>query len=188
MIFVLISAVALAAAVLVPGASDWVMLAGPCLLASLWLWWRRKPAAKPGAYIIVDGSNVMHWDGGVPTVGAVVAVVKALAARGFTVGVMFDANAGYKLFDRYRDDYAFARALGVPEDRVLVVPKGTVADQYIWQAARDMGARVVSDDRYRDWLADFPEIAEAGRLVRGGIRDGQVWFKGLDLPLDGAPP
>lgn len=141
--------------------------------------------AKPGAYIIVDGSNVMHWDGGGPTVGAVVAVVKALAARGFTVGVMFDANAGYKLFDRYRDDFAFARALGMAEDKVLVVPKGTVADEYIWQAARRLGARVVSDDRYRDWLDAFPEIAEPGRLVRGGIRDGQVWFKGLDVPLEG---
>jgi Zc3h12a-like Ribonuclease NYN domain len=186
MVLVLISALGVLAALAVPGASDWVMLAGPCLVASIWLWLkrpRRAPAVKPGNTVIIEGSNVMHWDGGVPKLAAVKAVVKELAAQGFTVGVMFDANAGYKLVDRYQDDHELAGRLGLPIDKVLVVPKGTVADQFIWQAAQRSGARVVSADRYRDWIATFPEIEKPGRLIRGGIKDGQVWLTDLDVAV-----
>ncbi|SDZ60416.1 hypothetical protein SAMN05444004_13012 [Jannaschia faecimaris] len=45
--------------------------------------------------------------------------------------------------------------------------------------ARDMGAIVVTDDRYRDWADDFPEVRRKGHLVRGGYRDGKLW---LNLP------
>ena len=98
------------------------------------------------------------------------------------MGVMFDANAGYKLQDRYQDDRHMARQLRLPEDRVLVVPKGVPADQYILTAARDLGARVVTNDRYRDWLERFPEAAEPGFLIRGGASEaGEVWLNPRDL-------
>jgi len=108
----------------------------------------------------------------------VVQAVRQLEARGLKVGVIFDANAGYKTHDRYQDDAAMARRLGLPEERVLVVPKGTVADRFILQAARRLGAKVISNDRYRDWLAEFPEAANPGFLIRGGVRQGVLWLDG----------
>lgn len=183
----LLSLLALGWAIIAPGWSDLALLAGPCLVASLWLLWRqvrarlRPPKPAPKAHVIVDGSNVLHWNGGKPALETVLAVVQALEARGLTPGVMFDANAGYKTHDRYQDDAELARRLGLPEDRVLVVPKGVPADPYILRAARDLGARVVTNDRYRDWQADFPEVAAPGFLIHGGMRDGAVWLQDRDI-------
>ncbi len=71
--------------------------------------------------------------------------------------------------------------IGLPGDQVVVVPKGTVADLTVLAAARDLGARVVTNDRYRDWAEQHPEVREPGHLVRGGYRDGQLWLN-LDMP------
>jgi len=128
--------------------------------------------AKP--HVIVDGSNVLFWNGGAPALETVDAVVQDLLARGFMPGVIFDANVGYKIGSRYLDDAELARRLGLPDNRVLVVPRGTVADTVILSAARRIKAKVVTNDRYRDWAQDFPEIREPGFLIRGGLRNGLV--------------
>jgi hypothetical protein len=90
--------------------------------------------------------------------------------------VVFDANAGHKLTGRYKHDHALGKLLGLPEARVMVVDKGTPADPTILAAARDLGARVVTNDRYRDWAETHPEVASAGHLIRGGYRDGHLWL------------
>ncbi|PYF10229.1 Zc3h12a-like ribonuclease protein [Rhodobacter viridis] len=133
---------------------------------------RRRP------HILIDGSNVMHWRDNSPSLEPVRAVVTLTKKAGFTPGVVFDANAGYKLEGRYRDDRHLARALGLPEAQVLVVSKGQQADPVLLAVARDRGARIVTNDRFRDWAAPHPEIATPGHLIRGGWRDGAVW---LDL-------
>lgn len=169
---------------------DLVLLAGLCALASLVLLllaWRRSPQKglfrkkqpKPAEkWIVVDGSNVMYWNDNTPKLETVLAVVKHLIAKGYAPGVMFDANAGYLLGGRYMHDGAMGRGLGLPKDRVMVVPKGVPADPYILNAAQDLGAQIVTNDRYRDWVGDHPEVAQAGHLIKGGFRDGVLW---LDL-------
>ena len=194
----LISLVGVAVALVLPAARDLILLAGPIALASLFLllrprqapsrWDRlgaetsrragpRKVRAK-GPHVIVDGSNVLFWNGNTPSLDSVKAVLAHLTDQGFTPGVMFDASAGYRIGDHYQDDAELARRLRLPPDRVLVVPKGTVADQVILQAARDLKARVVTNDRYRDWAGEFPEVVTPGFLIRGEVTDGKVW---LDL-------
>ncbi len=175
-----------------PGWSDLMLLALPCAIASLFLllrqgwtprratisWPDRVPtfATKPPNWIVVDGSNVLHWHDGAPQIETVRAVVTLLKQRGFTPGVVFDANAGYKIVGSYQHDHALGRMLGLPEDRVMVVPKGTSADPTILAAARDLNAPIVSNDRFRDWTDRHPEVNEPGRVIRGGIRDGQLWL------------
>lgn len=176
---------AVAALSLDPAWADARVVAVPGVLASLLLvLLRLRGAARRGGpapearWIVVDGSNVMYWKDGTPQVGTVRDVVARLVALGYAPGVMFDANAGHLLAGAYRHDGAFARMLGLPQDRVMVVPKGTQADGYILQAARDLGARVVTNDRFRDWIEQFPEVRQPGHLVRGNYRDGALW---LDL-------
>lgn len=201
----LASAVALGLALVLPGLSDFVMLAGPMAIAGLFLLlraWRRLQAlgptrwpapapaekrlrapwsaAKPN-WIVIDGSNVMHWQDGIPRIEALQEVLAELIRLGLSPGVIFDANAGHKLLGKYKHDFAFAKMLGLPHDRVLVVPKGEPADSTILAVARDLGARVVSNDRYRDWAETYPEVAMPGHVIRGGYRDGQLW-------LDMSPP
>ena len=135
-----------------------------------------SPRALPNP-ILVDGSNVMHWKDETPQILAVQSVVEMLKRRGFTPGVVFDANAGYKLTGRYMNERDFALLLTLPADQVFVVPKGTPADPYLLSAARDFGARVVTRDRFRDWAEAHPEVKEPGFLVRGGYRDsGEFWL------------
>lgn len=163
-----------------PAASDLLLIAGPCLvggiLVLLWTLFRGRTARK---WAILDGSNVMHWQDQTVSIRPVQDVLAHLRKRGYTAGVVFDANAGYKLSGKYRHDGSLSRTLGLPEDRVMVVNKGEPADPMILTMARDMGAIVITDDRFRDWAGDFPEVRTKGHLVRGGYRDGALW---LDLP------
>jgi hypothetical protein len=169
-----------AVALLVPGWDDLILLAGPCAVAALVLliFAPRRQNAVPVAkkWIVMDGSNVMHWKDGTAQIGTISAVLHHLEARGFSVGIVFDANAGYKLSDRYQDDNVLARIFRLPSDRVLVVPKGQPADPVILAAARDLGGQIVTNDRFRDWEADFPEVRTPGHLIRGGFRDGKLWL------------
>ncbi|MFN3971283.1 MAG: NYN domain-containing protein [Gemmobacter sp.] len=181
LVLFVMSLVGLGVALMLPGMADLVLLAGPSTVAAAILLLRapqRKRTAESEVphYILIDGSNVMHWQGGTPRVEAVRAVVTHLAARGFTPGVVFDANAGHLLAGRYRHDRAMARMLGLPEDRVLVVPKGSAADAFLLEAARDLGARIVTNDRYRDWAEAHPEVRVPGFLIGGGFRDGALWL------------
>lgn len=134
----------------------------------------RDPASGP--QVVIDGSNVMHWNGEVPRLDPLREVIASLQQNGYQPGVIFDANAGYKLTDRYLDDRHFAKLLNLPGDRVLVVGKGEPADPTILAAARELGAKVVTNDRFRDWTGDFPEVATPGHLVRGGYRSGKLWL------------
>lgn len=186
------------AAVNLPGMTDLLLLVGPAALASLILiiWTiargtRRRevrptnphdpagkfrPAAKKVRHILVDGSNVIHWKDGTPQLDTLREVLARLTALGYQPGVVFDANAGYKIGERYRDDGDLGRMLGLHKDRVLVVPRGTQADPALLATARDLGARIVTNDRYRDWVEAFPEVAGPGLLVRGGFKDGVLWL------------
>jgi hypothetical protein len=145
--------------------------------AALALLLRRR--AGRADWIVVDGSNVLHWDGEVPALATVAAVVADLAGRGFVPVVWFDANVGYKVGTRYMGPGALARALGVSERQVYVAPKGTPADPLLLEDAAALGARVVSNDRFRDWTVAHPILRAPDLLVRGRVRRGAVE---LDLP------
>ncbi|RLJ41087.1 Zc3h12a-like ribonuclease protein [Litoreibacter meonggei] len=131
---------------------------------------------QPQNRILVDGSNVMYWDGETPKIQTVQEVVRLLLSKGYTPGVMFDANAGYLLVDGYKHDREFAGMLGLRGDQVMVVPKGTQADPYLLTAARDLGAQIVTNDFFRDWAKDFPEVRKRGHLIHGGYHNGKLWL------------
>lgn len=145
------------------------------LLVLIFVLFRRRSRRRP---IVIDGSNVMHWQGNTPKLNTVAEVLATLTKRGFRPGVIFDANAGWKLDGRYCNDFALAARLGLPAKQVLVVPKGQPAGPTILAAARKMGAPIVTNDRYSDWAQTHPEVATPGKLIRGGYRDGELW---LDL-------
>lgn len=138
---------------------------------------RRAGRVKP-RWVVVDGSNVMYWKENTPRIDTVREVVDRLSASGFTPGVMFDANAGYLLTGKYEHDGTFERLLGLPRDHVMVVNRGNPADISILAAARDLGARIVTNDRFRDWAEVHPEVHRPGYLIRGEYRNGRLW---LDL-------
>lgn len=165
--------------------SDIVLLGMLATAAALILLVRAAlaPTAKAEARpIVVDGSNVMHWRDETPQLATLQEVVSALKSQGYQPGVIFDANAGYKMTGRYLDDKPLAKMLGLPVDRVLVVSKGQPADPVILDAARDLGATILTNDKYRDWADTYPEVTTPGHLRRGGYRNGALWLD-TDAPV-----
>jgi Zc3h12a-like Ribonuclease NYN domain len=184
-ILLLISLAGAGAALLVSGFGDLILVAGPCVLASLYLLGRAYRTRRPERFIIIDGSNVMHWKDGTPQIDCLRDVVESLIAQGYTPGVVFDANVGHLIAGRYQHDGAMCKRLGLAEERVMVVPKGQPADPAILEAARELGAQIVTNDRYRDWAEAHPEVTTPGHLIRGGYRDGKLW---LALGINAPPP
>ncbi|HEY6919912.1 MAG TPA: hypothetical protein VI412_11650, partial [Tabrizicola sp.] len=125
------------------------LLGAVFLLQRLWRALRPTPKPAPEHWILIDGSNVMHWEENTPRLGPVQKLVAHLKGLGYVPGIVFDANAGYKLFGRFLNDSDFARLLHIAPKQVLVVPKGTQADPYLLQTARDFGARIITNDRFR---------------------------------------
>jgi hypothetical protein len=167
-------------ALIVPGATDVLLLVVPSAIASLILWLRQlgQRMAQELPWVILDGSNVMHWRDNTPQIDTLREVVVALERAGFAPGIVFDANAGYKLVGQYLPAADLAAVLGLPKSRVMIVPRGEPADPVILTAARDRGVRIVTNDRFRDWADSYPDIATTDQLIRGGYRDGKLW---LDL-------
>lgn len=171
------------ASFLTPALSNFFMLAAPVAIASMIIalsneHLRRIQQLRDNR-VVIDGSNVMHWHKGKPKIETVRQVVRELRNQGFSPGVVFDANAGHVLTGEYRDENYFRRVLGLERDCIMVVEKGTPADPVILQAAQKCQGRVVSNDRFRDWVKDHPELEEDGYVIRGGFRSGKLW---LGLP------
>ncbi|MFO1203436.1 MAG: hypothetical protein U1E58_12450 [Tabrizicola sp.] len=155
------------------------------LLAALFLvprlWSSPPPAPRPvdEDWVLIDGSNVMHWQDNTPSLETVRRVVDQVRSLGYVPGVVFDANAGWKLLGRYLNDQDFARLLGIEPRQVLVVPKGTQADPYLLQTAREFGVRIVTNDKFRDWSEAHPEVRTPGFLIRGAAAEGAIRLNGL---------
>ena len=184
-VLVIVSGAICAFALLAPEAPEWATLAFPVFVAALFLLGRaivRARAARK-AWILVDGSNVMHWQDNTPNLVTVRAVVDRIKAAGFAPHVVFDANAGYLLSGRYRNEVSLARDIGLLPRFVTVVPKGMQADPLLLDTARFRRAKIVTNDRFRDWADRYPEVANPGHLLRGTMRGGEL---ALDLPRTAA--
>jgi hypothetical protein len=147
----------------------------------------RKPVVVRTRPILVDGSNVIHWQDNTPQLEPLLQVVQNLTILGLRPGVVFDANVGYKLTGRFLGEGDLSRLLSLQRDQILVVPKGTQADYYLLETARDLKAQIVTNDRFRDWADDYPEVADPGKLIRGGMREGRIWLTGLEAEATAAP-
>lgn len=156
-----------------------VLLAAVFLLPRLWRYLRPPPRLVEEDWVLIDGSNVMHWQDNTPRLETVRTVVDQVRDLGYVPGVVFDANAGWKLAGRYLHDEDFARLLGIETRQVLVVAKGTQADPFLLQTAREFGARIVTNDRFRDWSEAHPEVQTPGFLIHGAAVEGAIRLKGL---------
>lgn len=165
-------------------------LAGLLTFVFLILWIRRasgqrtsgaaQPPTDDRQAILIDGSNVIYWLDNTPQLAPLLQVVHDLSRRGMKPGVVFDANVGYKLTGKFMGERDLSRILSLPRDQILVVPKGKQADPFLLETARDLKARIVTNDRYRDWIDRYPDVARPEMLVTGEIRDGRVALRQLE--------
>jgi Zc3h12a-like ribonuclease protein len=117
--------------------------------------------------VIVDASNVAHAsEANAPRLTNVRLVRDRLTEDGLTPILVADAALRHQIDDA--DGY---EAL-VKAGEIQQAPAGTDADYFILTFARELGASVLSNDRFKDRIAKFPDVKD--RIIRYMIVAGEV--------------
>lgn len=119
---------------------------------------------------VVDGANVAYAElsaGGEPKVSNIVAVRRALEARGYEPIIIVDAALRHQVDDPEQLE-------GLLDSQVVrQAPAGTDADYFVLAVADDYDdARVVSNDSFDEYREQYPWIAQ--RRLPLMIVKGQV--------------
>lgn len=136
-----------------------------------------KPAKHPAKgqkEIVIDGTNVMYWDGNEPALATLRGVVDTLTKRGFHPYVFLDASSRHHLKDKSLSEKKFATVLGLHASRVMVCPAGTEADVFILKFAKSQSLSIVSNDRF----GDRAQQAKGIKLVKGVFANGKPILEG----------
>lgn len=122
---------------------------------------------KTNPSVLIDASNVAHaTEGGQARLENIVVVMKKLRDEGFEPLIVADAALRHQI-----DDKAAYEKL-VDDGVVHQAPSGTDADYFILRFAREMDARILTNDRFRDRAREFQK--ERDRIIRFMIVDGSV--------------
>ncbi|MEO5566998.1 MAG: hypothetical protein ABIR92_00810 [Gemmatimonadaceae bacterium] len=126
-----------------------------------------RPAEPESNVVLVDGSNVAHsTEGAKPLVSNLLAVRDKLKEEGLEPIIMADAALRHQIDDpRVYEDM-------IESGSIRQAPAGTDADYFILAFARELNAMIVSNDRFRDRINQFPEARE--RVIRYMIVNDEV--------------
>jgi hypothetical protein len=117
--------------------------------------------------VIVDASNVAHsTEKETPRLANVRLVRDYLTEEGLTPILVADAALRHQIDDA--DGYETLVKAG----EIQQAPAGTDADYFILSFARELNASVLSNDRFKDRIAKFPEVRN--RIIRYMIVAGEV--------------
>ena len=128
------------------------------------------PEADENLKVLVDASNVAHaTEGGEARLENIKIVQAKLLDEGFEPLVVADAAL------RHQIDNKQAYEAMIENGQVHQAPAGTDADFFILSFARELAARIGSNDRFRDRAKQFPDAQD--RLVRYMIVENEVVFE-----------
>jgi len=117
--------------------------------------------------VLVDGSNVAHSiEGEPPHVANLIAIREKLREEGLEPIIVADASLRHQIDEPQRYERM------IDDGMVRQAPAGTDADYFILSFARELNASVVSNDRFRDRIKQFPEIRD--RMIRYMIVQDEV--------------
>lgn len=108
--------------------------------------------------IVVDGANVAYIEkskSGNPKVDNLLAVHSELKGKGFEPIIIVDASLQYEI-----DDAEKFESL-VENQTIRQAPAGTDADFFILETAREHKAKIVTNDRYKDYQNKYNWIEKA---------------------------
>lgn len=128
-----------------------------------------------GRQIVIDGTNVLYWDGETARLDTLRSVVDYLRQRDINPIVFLDASSRHHLKDKSLTEKGFAQALGLPQVRVMVCPAGTEADVFILKFAKKEGLPILSNDRF----GDRSKMAKGVKIVKGVMTGGRPILDGL---------
>ena len=119
--------------------------------------------------VVIDGANVAYEErsaGGKPKLSNLLKVRRELEEREQEAVIIVDASLKYDI-----DDQSQLETL-IRSQQIRQVPAGTDADYFIIQFADQFNARVVTNDRYKGYLEQYPWITD--RRLPYMIVEGEV--------------
>lgn len=117
--------------------------------------------------VLVDASNVAHaTEGDEARLRNITLVTEKLREEGFEPLIVADAALRHQIDDKS----AYERL--IDDGVVSQAPAGTDADYFILSFARELNARILTNDRFRDRAEEFPR--ERDRVIRFMIVAGEV--------------
>ena len=102
--------------------------------------------------VIVDASNVAHFkknENSEPMLTNIIAAVETLEARDYEYEIIADASLAHDIDNK--DDYN----LLLEEKSIEEVPIGNNADHFILNLAEEEHAKILSNDKFRDFKDEF---------------------------------
>ncbi len=105
--------------------------------------------------VIVDAANVAHFkknENSEPMLSNILAAVEALEAKDDEFVVIADASLSHDIDNK--DDYHKL----VVEENIEEVPVGNNADHFILKLAEEENAKILSNDKFRDFKDEFFNI------------------------------
>ncbi|MCE8515477.1 hypothetical protein KBY31_02035 [Ruegeria pomeroyi] len=142
----------------------------------------RQRLRRAPVWIVIDGSNVLYWRDETPSLHTVRQCVEGLVRNGWSPLLWFDANVGYLVGSQYMGPHELSRALRYPASHINVAPKGTPADPLLIEQAEELGARIVTNDRFRDWVETYPQVADPDLFLRGSASGEGVSLRFAEEP------
>jgi Zc3h12a-like Ribonuclease NYN domain len=133
-------------------------------------------------FIIVDGSNVLHWmkdnnmDNKVNLIPLLI-VLTALKRKSFNFCCYFDASQRFQLEEQQPQQYQEFKKLWKGRDIFSIVPGGESADDYILLDAKNSNRKVLTNDRFRDNKIRLPE----NKFIKGAVTNCQVLIPKLEI-------
>ena len=126
--------------------------------------------AEGSNLVLVDGSNVAHaGEGSAARLANILLVRDRLMVEGNEVIVVADAALRHQIDDA--DGYERMVESGMLKQ----APAGTDADYFLLAFARELGASILSNDRFKDRVEHFPEARD--RVIRYMIVADEVVFE-----------
>lgn len=127
----------------------------------------QRPRRAGHRWALIDGSNVAHaTEGAGARLANILLVRDKLVEQGFEPIIVADAALRHQI-----DEPASYEEL-VDDGTIHQAPAGTDADYFLLSFARDLGASLVSNDRFRDRSKEFAPVRR--RIIRYMILADQV--------------
>ena len=105
--------------------------------------------------VIIDAANVAFYHKGENSkakLNNIILAVRALEKENHNFLIIADASLRHSIDDK--DTYLKL----VNDDVIDEVPVGTIADHYILTLAEEENAKILSNDKFRDFASEFPDI------------------------------
>jgi hypothetical protein len=134
-------------------------------------------------FIIIDGSNVLHWmednrQADKVNLIPLVIVLTAIRRKGFDFCCYFDASKIFETREKQPEQFKeFEIILKKYPIYFSVAPGGTSADDFIILDAKNSKRKVLSNDRFRDHPIQLPK----NQFIKGAVVNCQIAIPMLNI-------